>query len=250
MKALSLSPLTSLILKLVGIVLISTYLIDLIVYLITADFQNSQWVLNLTTQLVDRGFIPLVGLAILFTGFWVESASEAATGGSSRGLRLTALWLASVLGLAFLLIAPWHFSTTRSAADEQIRKAEDNAAKQEAQLDAQVQQLRAQVDAQATAADQALKSGQLQGEQLAQAKQLQKLKSDPKALDAQIAPARDQKKKEIQDQKQQVVDQTRKGALQTGLRICLNSLLLAFGYAIIGWTGLRQMFNLQEPRGN
>ncbi|UBF27877.1 HpsJ family protein [Kovacikia minuta CCNUW1] len=250
MKAFSLSPLTSLILKLVGIVLISTYLIDLIVYLITADFQNSQWVLNLTTQLVDRGFIPLVGLAILFTGFWVESNSDPATSGSSRGLRLTALWLASVLGLAFLLIAPWHFSTTRSAADDQIKKAEQNAASQQAQLDAQVQQLRAQVDAQANAADQAIKAGQLQGEELVRAKQLQKLKSDPKALEAQIAPARDQKQKEIQTQKQQIVDQTRKGALQTGLRICLNSLLLAFGYATIGWVGLRQLFNLQEPRGS
>ncbi|MGA7934094.1 MAG: HpsJ family protein [Kovacikia sp.] len=250
MKSLSFSPLTSLVLKLVGIVLISTYLIDLIVYLITADFQNSQWVLNLTTQLVDRGFIPLVGLAILFTGFWVESTSEPTAEGNSRGLRLTVLWLASVLGLAFLLIAPWHFNTTRLAADEQIKKAEENAVKQQTQLDAQVQQLKAQVDAQASAADQAIKAGQLEGEQLAQAKQIQKLKSDPKALEAQIAPARDQKKKEIQDQKQQVIDQTRKGALQTGLRICLNSLLLALGYAIIGWTGLRQMFNFQEPRGN
>jgi hypothetical protein len=252
MKSPTLTPLTSSILKLVGIVLILYYLIDLVLYLTAANFQNNQWVMTLTTQLVDRGFIPLVGLALLFAGYWVEGTSDTAKG-SSQGLKLTVLWLASVLGLMFLLIVPLNVNATRLAAEDQVNKIEQEAKKATDQLDAQVQQFKSQLDPQLTAIDQAIKGGQFQGAQLEQAKrqqeQLQKLKADPKALEAQIAPQRDQKLKEINDQKKQLEDQTYKGALQTGMRVGLNSLLLAIVYALIGWTGLRQMFYAQ-PRSN
>jgi len=254
MKALSLAPLTSFILKLVGIVLILDYLIDLVVYLTAANFQNNQWVVTLTTQLVDRGVIPLIGLGALFAGFWVERSSNPAdiSGGGSRGLKLAALWLSSVLGLLFLLIVPLHVNATRLAAEDQIKQVDQQASQAEGQLNAQVQQVKGQLDAQLSKLDQAIKSGQLQGNELTQAKQQQqqyeKLKTDPKALEAQIAPSRDQTLKQIRDRKQELVDQTNRSAMQTGMRIGLNSLLLAIGYAIIGWTGLRQMLNSQEPR--
>ncbi len=255
MKAPTLAPLTSFILKLVGIVLILDYLIDLVVYLLAANFQNNQWVVTLTTQLVDRGVIPLIGLGALFTGFWVEGTSNS-TEGSSRGLKLAALWLSSVLGLAFLLIVPLHVNATRLAAEDQIKQVDQQVSQLESQvntqLNAQLQQARGQLDAQLSKLDQAIKSGQLQGNELAQAKQQQeqyeKLKTDPKALEAQVAPSRDKALKQIRDRKQELVDQTNRGAMQTGMRIGLNSLLLAIAYAIVGWIGLRQMLNPQEPR--
>ncbi len=252
MKALPFSPLTSAILKLVGIVLVLYYLIDLVVYLTAANFQNSQWVLTLTTQLVDRGFLPLLGIALLFTGFWIESVSAVEGSGksSSVGLKLSALWLSSVLGLAFLLLVPVHVNATRVAADDQIKQIEQEATKTEGQLNTQVQQLKGQVDAQLNLIDQAIKAGQLQGDQLEQAKkqqeELQKLKADPKALDARVAPDRERALKQIQDRKKELEDQTRRTAMQTGMRIGLNSLLLAIGYAIVGWTGLRQMFAAKD----
>jgi hypothetical protein len=249
MKSPSLTPLTSFILKLVGGLLILSYLIDLVLYLTAANFQNNQWVMTLTTQLVDRGFIPLIGLAALFAGFWIESTSDTARE-SSQGLKLAALWLASVLGLMFLLIVPLNVNATRLAAEEQINKIGQEASKAEAQLDTQVQQFKAQLDPQLAVLDQAIKGGQFQGTQLEQAKkqqeQLQRLKADPKALEAQIAPERDKKLKEIRDQKKQLEDQTYRGALQTGMRVGLISLLLAIVYALIGWTGLRQMFYAPE----
>ncbi len=247
MKVLNHSPITSFILKLVGIVLVLSYLIDIVLYLTAANFQNNQWVMTLTTQLVDRGFIPLLGLACFFTGHWVENAQATdASRPSPQGLKLAGFWLASVLGLMFLLIVPLNVNATRAAAEDQVQKIQQEASKAEAQLDTQVQQVRSQLDTQLAALDQAIKGGQVQGDQLIQAKkqqeQLQKLKSDPKALDAQIAPERDKKLKEIRDQQNQLIDQTRRGALQTGMRVGLNSLLLAISFATIGWVGLRQMF--------
>lgn len=245
MKSPTLTPLTAFILKVVGIILIVGYLIDLVMYLTAANFSNNQWVMTLTTQLVDRGFIPLVGIAALFAGSWVESTVDPAKG-AAQGLRFTSLWLASVLGLLFLLNIPFNIGATRAAAEDQVKKVGQDAATAEAQLDAQVQQFKSQIDPQLALLDQGIKSGQYQGAQLDQAKkqqeQLQKLKSDPKALEAQIAPERDKKLKEIRDQKKQVEDQTYRAALQTGMRVGLNSLLLAIAYALIGWTGLRQMF--------
>ena len=242
--AVNLSPLTSLILKVVGVVLILNYLIDLVLYLSAANFQSNQWVVTLTTQLVERGFLPLVGLACFFAGCWVEgTASGDPAANRSNGMKLTALWLSSILGLMFLLIVPLNVNATRNAVDEQVKKVDQEVTNAENQLNSQVQ---LQLEQQLAAIDQAIKSGQLQGEQLNQAKQqqekLQKLKSDPKALEAQIGPQRDQKLKEIREQQKQLVDQGRKGALQSGMRVGLNSLLLAIGYAIIGWMGLRQMF--------
>jgi hypothetical protein len=243
MKAATLSPLASLILRVTGIVLVVYYLIELIVYLSTGNFQNSQWVVTVTTQLVDRGFIPLIGLACYFAGSWIESSATNSASDRSNGLKLAGLWLASILGLMFLVIVPANVTATRSAADDQVKKVEQEVTNAENQLNSQVQ---LQLDQQIAMVDQAIKSGQLQGDQLNQAKQqqekLQKLKADPKALDAQIAPQRDQKLKEIRDQKNQLVDQTRRAALQSGMRVGLNGLLLAIGYATIGWVGLRQMF--------
>ena len=60
MKALNPPPLASFILKTVGIILILLYLLDCAVLLISAKFQDSQWMLAFTTQLVDRGFVPLI----------------------------------------------------------------------------------------------------------------------------------------------------------------------------------------------
>lgn len=247
MKAQNFFPTTALILKTTGIILILLYLLDCIVLLSSAKFQDTQWLLAFTTQLVDRGFVPMMGFAFLFSGIWVESASSGGdtTGGNSKGLRLSALLLSCVLGLVFLLLVPVHVRTTQTAVDEQLKQVAQEATKAEAQLNTQVQQVKGQVDAQLTALDQAIKSGQLQGDQLTQAQtqqaQLQKLKSDPKALEAQIGPSRQQELDKIRNKKQELETQVRDNALRTALRTGLASVLLVIGYVIIGWTGLRRM---------
>jgi len=255
MKALNLSPLTSLVLKLVGIVLILSYLLDFVVFLVSAliagKFQDNAWLLAFTTQVVERGFVPLVGIACLFVGCWIEGtlASETPPKG---GLMFASLWLASVLGLIFLLLVPLNINATRVAVEDQMKQVTQEADKAETQINAQVQQLKGQVDAQLNMLDQAIKSGQAQGEQLAQAKrqqeQLQRLKADPKALDAQVAPDRERALSQIRNRKKELESQANESALRSGMRIGLNGVLLAIAYAVIGWTGLRQMLFLREQR--
>jgi hypothetical protein len=249
MKATSLSPLTALILKIVGSLLILSFLLDCVVLLTTAKFQDSQWLLTFTAQLIDQGFVPMVGLGFLFAGIWVESGTIAADSkpASSQELRLVVLLFASFLGLAFLLLIPLNINSTRLAADNQVQQISQEAAKAEEQIDVQVQQLRAQLEGQLIALDQAIKQGQVQGDQLAQAQknrdELQKLKSDPKALEARIAPQRNQELTRIRNRKQEAEGQLRENALRSGMRSGLKSLLLAIGYIIIGWTGLRQLMS-------
>ncbi|MBM0743081.1 hypothetical protein JOY44_15945 [Phormidium sp. CLA17] len=244
MKATNSSPWTPLILKLIGALLLLTSLIDYLVLLSTAKFQDSQWVITFTTQVVDRGVFPLIGLALLFTGFWLEANSSDATR-TAPWLRLTALVLSSLLGLFFLLIVPWNVVGTRDAVDAQMKQIGQEATKAESQIDAQIQQFRGQLDSQLAQIDQLISSGQLQDPQLAQAKQqqtqLKRLKSDPKAFDAEIAPKKTEELSKIKTRKQELESQTQGNALRSGLRTGLNSLLLAIGYIIIGWSGLRQM---------
>ncbi|MGL5062729.1 MAG: HpsJ family protein, partial [Microcoleus sp.] len=65
-------------LKVVGIVLILSALLDSIVLSLpgeTADIFNRVWQLAAATQIVDRGIMPLMGIALLLTGFWVDSST-------------------------------------------------------------------------------------------------------------------------------------------------------------------------------
>jgi hypothetical protein len=228
--------------------LILSFLLDCVVLLTTAKFQDSQWLLTFTSQLIEQGFVPMVGLAFLFGGVWVESTAIAPESPPpAQELRLTALLLASFLGLAFLLLIPLNISSARNAADNQVKQITQEAAKAEGQLDVQVEQFRAQLEGQLVALNQAIEGGQVQGEQLAQAKkqrdELQKLKSDPKALDARISPQREQELTRIRNRKQELEGQIQENVVRSGMRSGLKSLLLAIGYIIIGWTGLRQLLS-------
>jgi hypothetical protein len=254
MKALVTSPWIALTLKLVGAILILTSLIDYIILFTTINFQDGQTIINFTTGVVDRGFIPLVGLVLLFIGFWFESGNSSdPTSQTSPALRLTALVIASILGLTFLLVAPWSVLTTRDVAEARVKQITEEATKAKTLLDSQVQQLKGQgaqqLEAQLAEIDRLINSGQLQGDQLTQAQQrrdqLKRLKADPKALEAevnaQIGPKQTDELNKIRNREQELVNQTWGSALRSALRTGLNSLLLAIGYIFVGWTGIRQL---------
>jgi len=137
-------------------------------------------------------------------------------------------------------LMPSNISSTQAVADNQVRQISQEAENAQKQIDAQVQQ---QLGMQLAMIDQALKSGQLSGEQETQARQqleqLKKLKSDPKALEAKVGPQRKQELDRMNQRKQELTEQTRQNALRSGMRTGLNSLLLAIGFALIGWVGLR-----------
>lgn len=248
MKALNLSPWTALVLKVAGAALVITSLVDYFILLSTAKFDDSQWVLTFTGQVVDRGFIPLVGLALIFVSVWLDGQNGGLNADRpSHGLRIASLIIATFLGVSFLLIVPWSVMTTGKAADDQVKKIEEQGKQVLEQLKQAPQQ---QLDAEIAALEQAVKSGEFQGKALTDAERTQaqqeldrrkKLKTDPKAFDAEVAPQLDKEKQKLQTEQDKQVGEIRWNALRAGMRTGLNSLLWAIGYTIIGWTGLRQV---------
>ena len=88
------------ILRVVGYILIISSLLDYITLLATANFQDKQSLALAITQLVDRGVIPMIGLALAITGAWLEANAT----GTDRAkpfisLKFWALVISGLLGL-------------------------------------------------------------------------------------------------------------------------------------------------------
>ncbi len=250
-------------LKVVGIILILSALLDCIVLSLpgeTSDILNRGWQLAAATQVVDRGIIPLMGIALLMTGFWVDSSTGVSIERRNvlLDLRFWALLLSSFLGLVYLSLVPVHLNNTRLELKEAIVQVEREAGQAEGQLEAQIKspQFKAQIEQlksqrRSQIAEllqdegkmaQALKSPEVPKELKAV---LQESKNDPKALDkfleqqAQELPS--QARNEISTRKQQKEKELRTRSRNSSLQTGISSLLLAIGYITVGWTGLRSM---------
>jgi hypothetical protein len=245
MKAIN--PLAARTLTVVGLVLILAVLLDYIVLLVPPDFGNRQWQLNLMTQFVDRGIVPLVGLAFLLTGCWL-SDQEGGLGPVLRTARLGALGLASLLGLVFLLIVPLHVNNAHLEQADAIKRITEQATQADKSLGnvvaTQVEQERGRIQAllqNEKVLTQAIAQGAIKGEQVAL---LQKFKDNPKAVDTYLSEI---SKKEEERLRKEIIDRRKKAegdangtAMKAGIRTGLSSALLAVGYALVGWTGLRE----------
>ena len=257
-------------LKVVGIILILSALLDCIVLSLpgeTSDILNRGWQLAAATQIVDRGIIPLMGIALLMTGFWVDSSSGVSIERRNVwvDLRFWALLISSLLGLIYLLLVPVHLNNTRLELKDTLAQVDKEAGQAEAQLEgqikseqfkAQVEQLKSQRRSQIGALlqdegklQEALKSPDVPKELKAV---LQESKKDPKALDkfleqqAQELP--NQARNEIRTRKQQKEKELRTRSRNSSLQTGISSLLLAIGYITVGWTGLISMGILRLGR--
>ncbi len=257
-------------LKVVGIILILSALLDCIVLSLpgeTSDIINRGWQLAAATQIVDRGIIPLMGIALLMTGFWVDSSSGVSIERRNVwvDLRFWALLISSLLGLIYLLLVPVHLNNTRLELKDTLAQVDKEAGQAEAQLEgqikseqfkAQVEQLKSQRRSQIGALlqddgklQEALKSPDVPKELKAV---LEESKKDPKALDkfleqqAQELP--NQARNEIRTRKQQKEKELRTRSRNSSLQTGISSLLLAIGYITVGWTGLRSMGILRFGR--
>jgi hypothetical protein len=257
-------------LKVVGIILILSALLDCIVLSLpgeTSDLFNRAWQLAAATQIVDRGIIPLMGIALLMTGFWVDSSSGVSIERRKvwLDLRFWALLISSLLGLVYLSLVPVHLNNTRLELQDALAQVEREAGQAEGQLEAQItsdqfkaqiEQLKNQRRAQIAALlqddgklQQALQSSDVPQELKAV---LRNSKNDPKALDnfleqqAQELPT--QARNEIRTRKQQKEKELRTRSRNSSLQTGISSLLLAIGYITVGWTGLRSMGILRFGR--
>lgn len=254
---------TSRTLKVVGIILILSFLVDILILSFPFQPTNSEWQIRLATAFVDRGIVPMVGLGMLFAGHWVDSFDDSSPSGID--LRFPALILSCILGLIFLLIFPMHLNNVRKISDRDVAQVTARAEQAETQVQSQLSQVQArlstdqakaqiekqrnQVKAQFsellkddTRYKQALENPSIPQQQK---DLLKKFKADPKALDTFIAEQSDptqlanQRLTQIRQDKEAAVKQAKDSAWKSGLRVGISSLLLSIGYIIIGWTGLR-----------
>lgn len=255
----------ALISKLVGLLLIVSFLIDAITLLIpsTPPFSplDRGWQLNVTTQLVERGFIPMLGMALLFAGSWMDSLQDSSQEGKLwQVVKLGALVLSGILGLVFLLIAPLHINNVRLASSQTLEQIQQQASQAEGQLEsqslkAQLSQQQSQVKSQLT---DLLKDNQklderLKSEQVSQQEKdlLNQFKSDPGKVDEflnqQLNPNTivNRRLTQVRERKQQLEKQTKMAALKSQVQIGASSVLLAIAYLIITGTGLRGVLSPQ-----
>ncbi len=258
------------VLKVVGVILILSFLVDFLILLFPFQPTNRIWQIELATALVDRGVVPLIGLGMLFIGHWFDTADDDSR--PAIDLRFPALILSAFLGLLFLLIFPLHLNNVRQASDQTVEQINKEAEQKESQVNKQLSQVQAQLNNDKVKAaveqqkvqfkaqftnllkdDQKYKQA-LDNPNLPQSQKdlLKKFKANPQELDKYIQSQSDpqtaaaQQKNQIREGKEQAEKQTKDRAWKSGLRIGISSLLLSIGYIIIGWTGLRGMGALQS----
>lgn len=237
------SPFTALALKVVGLIMIVSSLLDYIFLAIPFNLGQRAWQLALTTQLVDRGILPMVGIAFLLIGYWVSHSNGVPSARKPivQDLRFWALLLSSVLGLIFLLLVPLHINNVVQQSNEAFAQINQGATQAQSLLEAQTKQVDELIkDPQRLSElEKAINSGQVQGQQLAQLQalrdKLNTFKKDPQALTQEVSAAQER----ISREKQQKEEQARTEAFKIGMRTSLSSLFLAIGYIVIGWSGLR-----------
>jgi len=248
------------ILKLVGLILILTFLLDFVILLFPFRPQDKEWQVNLVTQVVDRGTIPMVGLALLLAGHWINNTASDTPDNRKSSLNLSS-WpflMSSLLGLIFLLVIPVHINNVLQARAQALQRINQEVTQAETQLQTQItsqqEQFRSQISS--------LLQNEQQFNQALQSPQvperfktlLRQAKANPAALDQLLAQQlnaeaiRNQGRTEIQRRKQEVEQKAQQEVWQTGTRIGIRSLLLSIGYIAIGWTGLRNMGTSQRDR--
>lgn len=252
------TPLASLSLTIAGIIMILASLIDYVVLIFLSDLPDQasnleflQGQLNLVTQIADRGIIPLIGLAFILTGSWINSNSGNPPTRPPlwKDLRFWALLLSSLLGLVFAVLALLHVNNTRLAYSRTLEQINQEVSQAGTELDtrltAEVGQQRTQINQllqNETQLNQAIESGQVPAEQ---ADLLQQFRNDPDSLDQYLEERAGQFRQQLEFQirnRELVARRTaRNTAVGSAVRIGTSSLLLAIGYIIIGWTGLKRL---------
>jgi len=231
-------------LKLAGATLILGIMVDYLTLAFPPNFLNNEWLANLIDQFVGRGVVPLLGLALLFWGMWMDDSINRE---SARKLLTPAVLLAAGLGVMFLLFTPLYFNSNRlvsAASSQEINKEAETAAQQ---LERQLTMRQGQVNALLSNSEQAaMLSAELQNDQVTPADkaQLQELKeildrvkNDPKLLETEVAKARAAGIKQIEERQGQAKSRLQEEMRRARLRIMSISFVLAVGYLMVSWTG-------------
>jgi ABC-type multidrug transport system fused ATPase/permease subunit len=250
-----LSPLVSRSLKIVGLIMILAALLDIIIIPIPFQLQNREWLEAVAIQVVDRGVVPLVGLALLFMGYWVESVTPGRLDDSKLswgGLKLWVLLLSCLLSLFYLMLVVVHVNNAFALRAERLEQIQLQASQTETELESRIgQQLGQQRERISTLlSDDALLNQVIQQGAVSDqdAQLLEQFRDDPQAFDAylqgleqQAETALTERQTELGIRREQARSEVRTNAVKSALRIGLSSLMLAIGYIVIGWSGLKAL---------
>jgi hypothetical protein len=251
------SPLSApFILRIVGYILILSSLIDYIALTTAIDFADKPKLGAALTQFVDRGVIPMIGVALCSLSSTLETM--AGLPDRSKPFVSPKFWvmaLSTLLGLVFLLTVPVHFMNTKNVADAAMKSVVDEATKAESTVDSQVQERQAQLaelikdkakfDQQLQQLNAAVNSPDLPKEEKPKLEKLQKdlqaIQADPTQLPKKAQESKDEALNQIRSQKQKKEGEIRGEAFKASIRTGLGGLMLAVGYTLIGWLGLAEM---------
>lgn len=254
MKASSnpISPLASRSLQLVGLVMIVSFIIDILIIAIPPDLLSPQWRLNFTSQFIDRGVIPLVGVALLLGGIWIKD-SEGTSGSKQGMLRSTAVLVSLILGVVYLLVVPLHSIDTVRSRNRALRNLEAQAQQAEEQLDAQLtnpqfqagldqrrEQFKTQINTLISNEEQFQQALSEAPEE--QARLLEEFKSNPGAIDTfindQVNALPQRARSQIEQEKAQREERAQVTTVKS-MSQSINGALLAVGYLGVGLTGMQ-----------
>ena len=249
---------TALSLKIVGLVLIVSSFLDYLTLVISPQWQNPQWQINLAVQVVDRGVVPLVGIGFIIVAYWI---SDSLGRGSEQSLlKLPVFIVSTILGLMFLLLIPMHINNLRQVSSDAMATIRQKAGEVEQQLQAQYDQLNKlsqnpqevkqatqEIDQRLKQIDELFASGQkippaekIKIEQTkVQLEEFRKLVGNPQNLKQRL----DDLQSKLKEQREEREKQAKSEIFQQAIKVGLKSLLFAIAYTVIGWTGIR---NTQE----
>ena len=280
MKAInnSQSPFITQTLKLVGVVLILSFLLDFVILAFPAGERDALWQIGFITATVDRGITPVIGLAFLMVGYWFErSNNDTLTQPPSwLSLKFWALLLSSLLGLLFLVMIPLHINNVNTESARAVERINENSSQEEAKVQNEISQAQAQLGdpnvrtklesdknkfkTQVTALlqneqqfNQAINSDRTPENEK---KLLRQFKANPNALEDFLTQQSDpvalgsKRLAQLQTQKQKLVNQAKQEALQSSIRMTIRSLLISIAYIFIGWMGLRSLLSAKKSRQN
>ncbi|GAB4541005.1 MAG: hypothetical protein Tsb0014_32650 [Pleurocapsa sp.] len=250
------SQFTALCLKSIGVILIASSLLDYVTLAIPFQPLDSQWQINFTAQIVDRGIVPMVGMAFILVSYWIESSLGNLHKKSAFDIKLPAFILSLLLGVLFLILVPLHINNLRLAASDDLTQIEQRASEAETKISEQYDQLNdivnnpqrlQQLETRIQEIDSAISSGKFQGQQLnsqqiqrlgetkIQLQNFRELAKNPEALEARLGELQTQ----LREQKLDRAGRAKTDALKQGIRTGLSSFMLAIGYLLIGWLGLK-----------
>jgi hypothetical protein len=248
---------TSLCLKVIGIIFILSFLLDTIIFAYPLNWQSPQWQIGLVTAIVDRGIVPMVGIALILLASWMDTTITS-TSGKSVGvdLRLPTFLISTLLGIIFLLLIPVHFNNINSVKTEALTQIEQGAGQGEEQIKNFLAQLNAlsqnpqRLSQEISQRTQVIETGQFQGralneQQLAALRQerdqlqnLKNLSQKPKEFKQRLDTLKNQFETNLLNRRKEAEGRANTEAFRQLARIGLSSLMLTIGYSAIGWLGL------------